>query len=701
MALGIKNILRNRKDPEKSVDLSNESLDRVGKSKSKKSYDDDSDNESDFMETKVRTADLARDFADNTTAHGPNRISGAENVYERWFWVLLFSGLLGYTLYGCASQIMTYFEWPVSTTISIVREPSQIFPAVTICNQNRIRSSLLHDSSKYHALPAIDANMKFCSACNNILPSKKKKRKRRSTEFDHIRRKRSIHYNDENDLEYASELLKSLHDCSHNFDFADTDEEFRANFMEKFVWDIRKLQKEIQDVDQNDINHNLHRYKRHVMDYELGDGDHKKDIEFLNLLADKMTEPGRNLFRDKRFSRSTGNLTQTDTSEEFLVNHDYYIPPTYSDTVANSTDWWGFLNSTDPKDLQNLANWATVDKADTLKYGHTAEEMIVSCKFDQKETCTYENFHQFQHKKYGNCFTFNNNNANKEQDARRTSRSGSEYGLELLLFIDQPEYIGMFTHEAGVRVSIHNIDTTPFPEDRGYNAAPGMSTNFNIRFNKMYRTKLPYGGEDCTEREVIRNNVYDGRYSFLACEKACVQTALREYCQCITDINTLYTDVPICDLLNTQHNQCREDVHNRFLSGDLECDCVQRCDETYFSVKYSTSAWPSEKYEGYLFSGLSHNTHLVDALQSGIEATMSNIVKLHFTLEELNMQTITEEPEMTWFILTSNLGGNCGLFIGLSFVTAFEILTFILDLVMHGCLWSRVKGEIDAQDYDF
>lgn len=125
----------------------------------------DEKNKNWFQDTRVSCKDLAKDFADNTTAHGPNRISGARNIYFRIFWIILFSALAGYTIYNIAEQILYYYEWPVSTIIQITNEPRQIFPAVTVCNQNRIKSSLLSNSAKYHTLPDIDKTM---CACNYV-----------------------------------------------------------------------------------------------------------------------------------------------------------------------------------------------------------------------------------------------------------------------------------------------------------------------------------------------------------------------------------------------------------------------------------------------------------------------------------------------------------------------------------------------------
>lgn len=629
---------------------------------------------SDWLTTRVKTKDLAGDFADNTTLHGPNRISGAKNVYERSLWTILFSALLGYTIYGVIVQILAYYGWPVTTSIEIVKEPKQIFPAVTVCNQNRIKSSLLKDSPKYSDLPDIDKTMCACKFVVNT----------NLTDFTSFRKrkKRSVNLNTD------SELLHDIHACSHkSANFERVSKNFREDYKNRFIREY------------NQILENIHEDERY------GQGELRKkfkdDVAILNEVHRRNTKAGREM--SKRFEmpssrdRTIRNVPEP-SPEPFLVNHDHVPRVDYSAVVQDSNDWWGFLNATSAKDYVDLANWASVTAHDTKKYGHSGEEFIVGCKFDQIEKCTFEDFKQFQHKRYGNCYTFNNGGEDDKTPARVTSRTGTEYGLELVLFINQAEYVGMFTQEAGVRVSIHNIDTTPFPEDRGFNAAPGTATTFNIRYNKYLRTKLPYGGEDCTEREIIKDNVYNGRYSFLACEKACEQSALRERCQCVSDINTLFTDVPICDLLNPIHTSCRQETSDMIFNGQIACNCVQRCEEMYYSVRYSTTTWPSEKYEGYLFSALSHVPVIADTLKDGIDATLKNVVKLHFTLEELNMQTIKEEPEVTGVMLLSSLGGNCGLFIGLSFLTAFEIGIFMLDLILHGCLWSslsrnKVQGE--------
>ena len=51
----------------------------------------------------------------------------------------------------------------------------------------------------------------------------------------------------------------------------------------------------------------------------------------------------------------------------------------------------------------------------------------------------------------------------------------------MTLFIEQPEYVGIFSPESGVRVSVHDRRQKPFPEDDGFSVAPGFATSIGIK----------------------------------------------------------------------------------------------------------------------------------------------------------------------------------------------------------------------------
>ncbi len=54
-------------------------------------------------------------------------------------------------------------------------------------------------------------------------------------------------------------------------------------------------------------------------------------------------------------------------------------------------------------------------------------------------------------------------------------------GLELELYIEVNEYITDLQEASGIRVTIHEQNAMPFPEDHGISVQPGVLTSIGIR----------------------------------------------------------------------------------------------------------------------------------------------------------------------------------------------------------------------------
>lgn len=54
-------------------------------------------------------------------------------------------------------------------------------------------------------------------------------------------------------------------------------------------------------------------------------------------------------------------------------------------------------------------------------------------------------------------------------------------GLTLEFNIQQAEYISALAPDAGIRVSIHERGTYPFPEDDGFTIAPGFASSVALK----------------------------------------------------------------------------------------------------------------------------------------------------------------------------------------------------------------------------
>ena len=61
-------------------------------------------------------------------------------------------------------------------------------------------------------------------------------------------------------------------------------------------------------------------------------------------------------------------------------------------------------------------------------------------------------------------------------------------GMEMIVNIDQPNYVKDAGETAGIRLVVHNGDRMPFPEDEGITVSPGHSTSLGLQ---KVRTHTP------------------------------------------------------------------------------------------------------------------------------------------------------------------------------------------------------------------
>ena len=64
-------------------------------------------------------------------------------------------------------------------------------------------------------------------------------------------------------------------------------------------------------------------------------------------------------------------------------------------------------------------------------------------------------------------------------------------GLNLALMLEQDEYIGALTRTAGARLTIHDKNVFPFPEDNGIDLSPGKVTSVGLTAVSAIQLKLP------------------------------------------------------------------------------------------------------------------------------------------------------------------------------------------------------------------
>ncbi|XP_066274107.1 amiloride-sensitive sodium channel subunit alpha-like [Branchiostoma lanceolatum] len=323
---------------------------------------------------------------------------------------------------------------------------------------------------------------------------------------------------------------------------------------------------------------------------------------------------------------------------------------------------------------------------ESMRYslGHQARDLIQECQFDGRP-CSHRNFTKFLDSAYGNCFTFN-----KEQGTpiETSTSAGPLHGLSLILYIEQEDYIPTITEKAGVRVVIHSNDVFPFPESEGFDAPPGFLTSAGLRLTSINRLGGLYG--DCT-LGAGHDLLYPGSYTQQNCIATCHQDHMVSICGCADVTYKRRPQTTYCNS-STSVVKCEEGVKQRIASGNLSCQCPASCSDRVFRKSIGLGEWPADSYLDTVLSKLKTRTRGPGTgVLDDSDRFRRNLLKVNIYYEALNFELITETPGYEVENLLGDIGGQLGLWVGMSCLSAMEILEVLADIAI--ILWRKMSSK--------
>ncbi|XP_043105099.1 acid-sensing ion channel 4-A [Puntigrus tetrazona] len=298
--------------------------------------------------------------------------------------------------------------------------------------------------------------------------------------------------------------------------------------------------------------------------------------------------------------------------------------------------------------------------------GHQLEEMLKSCNFSG-QNCSAEDF-TVVYTRYGKCYTFNGN----KTTSRKTKQGGMGNGLEIMLDIQQDEYLPIWKEtnetslEAGIRVQIHSQDEPPYIHQLGFGVSPGFQTFVSCQEQRLTYLPQPWGNCRSTSEQMIPG--YD-TYSISACRLRCETLEVQRVCKC--RMVHMPGDADICTPSNIK---CVDKALAllQTSSGDT-CSCETPCNLTRYGKELSMVKIPSKGSARYL-------SRKYDKSEDYIR---DNFLVLDIFFEALNYETIEQKKAYDVAGLLGDIGGQMGLFIGASVLTILEILDYVYEVIKH------------------
>ncbi|XP_066239508.1 amiloride-sensitive sodium channel subunit gamma isoform X2 [Saccopteryx leptura] len=310
-----------------------------------------------------------------------------------------------------------------------------------------------------------------------------------------------------------------------------------------------------------------------------------------------------------------------------------------------------------------------------INMSYSAQELLVTCFFDGV-SCDARNFTLFHHPMYGNCYTFNNK---ENETIHSTSMGGSEYGLQVILYINEEEYNPFLVSSTGAKVIVHRQDEYPFIEDVGTEVETAMATSIGMHLTESFKLGEPYS--QCTEdgSDVPIKNIYNAVYSLQICLHSCFQTKMVERCGCAQYSQPLPPAANYCNY--QQHPNwmyCYYELHQAFVREQLGCQsvCREACSFKEWTLTTSLAQWPSVVSEKWLLRVLTWD----QGQQIKKKLNKTDLAKLLIFYKDLNQRSIMESPANSVEMLLSNFGGQLGLWMSCSVVCVIEIIeVFFID----------------------
>ncbi|CAG5086450.1 Oidioi.mRNA.OKI2018_I69.PAR.g11213.t1.cds [Oikopleura dioica] len=257
--------------------------------------------------------------------------------------------------------------------------------------------------------------------------------------------------------------------------------------------------------------------------------------------------------------------------------------------------------------------------------GHELNSVIVDCKY-RGETCKGSEFWTTIFTRHGKCLTFNN--PADPSKILKTLKGGIDNGLEVLLNLEQEEYIPVWSDndelsvEAGFKIQLHSQLEPPFLHE-------------------------------------------------LACRITCETKQVLAKCGCRMVHMPFLPDEPPRFCQPNKWECADQELDSLTSKDNSKCVCATPCDVRRYSKEISLLKLPSNASVEYLSAKYKKPQNYI----------RKNFAKLNVFFEALNYEKIEQKKAYEFGALLGDIGGQMGLFIGGSILTLLEIFNYFHDIV--------------------
>lgn len=266
--------------------------------------------------------------------------------------------------------------------------------------------------------------------------------------------------------------------------------------------------------------------------------------------------------------------------------------------------------------------------------------------------------------------------------------------LSLFFFFEgNIETATKYSYRSGLHIMIHNQSTLPLAINNGMRISPAFESYIGIKRTFTNRLDQPYSNclkslKPFSNYSSVLFKYFDdlniATYTQELCLRLCYQDKLIDLCGCC-DLNTpSIRNVSYC--ASDQQLFCQNGFKYKFETSDVGQLCSYSCPTECNSISYDSSVdtayFPTLTYLRSL-SVLSNLPSLFPKDQSLLaDFARQGYLKVIINYDDISYTSLDDNPQYTIQDLLGNIGGQLGLFIGISFLSFIEFLQLFVEIVL-------------------
>ncbi|XP_052762264.1 acid-sensing ion channel 5-like [Mya arenaria] len=332
---------------------------------------------------------------------------------------------------------------------------------------------------------------------------------------------------------------------------------------------------------------------------------------------------------------------------------------------------------------------ALLDFETLIEYSQPMNEFILICNFAGSK-CTENAWDIKRSFDYGLCYEFYPDyqmctDPMIQSGCGNVASAGQQYGLEMLLNVDQEQSIPFVTSSTGVLVIPSHEYHDHVETNQGIFVPTGFEANVALRKTSTHRVP----GKNV---ERLRCNA-SAEVSYEECLKDYQDIHILEVCGCLHhfyETGMLNASIPPEKLVdpNTGDIPCFTDAHQNCVRETLAQfvlktpesfdNCLPSCEKDSIDKRLMLLNWPNEFFTPILRRIVKSKLPQYDLESLNRDKIRDNMLLLRVYLDTLSYEHVKEEYSYGIVNFVSDIGGQLGLWAGFSILSVLEVIELVL-----------------------